>query len=253
MPCHPDGTIVVLAACPAGISRFKTRREASRALNLFQGLRRVRRFFGEFVLDGSQRQLLRESKVVHLSPKAFELLSLLADRAPAAVSKEEIVRVVWPDVHVSDASLTNVVAEIRAATGDDARRPRFVRTAHGFGYAFCGVLTREAGPAPGPAWRLVVAGRRYTLSPGANLLGRDPGATVPIDHASVSRRHAQVSVGGMDAVREDLRSRNGTFVNGHRVDVPVKLHDGDVIGLGPVTVVVEGTQPGGSTETSPER
>jgi DNA-binding winged helix-turn-helix (wHTH) protein len=211
----------------------------------------VRRLFGEFVLDGSQRQLLRDSEVVHLSPKAFELLSLLVSRAPAAVSKEEIVRVVWPGVHVSDASLTNVVAEVRAAIGDDARQPRFVRTAHGFGYAFCGNLVQDSGPVPGVAWHLVVAGRRYALSPGANLLGRDPAATVPIDHASVSRRHAQVSVGGFDAVIEDLRSRNGTFLNGRRVEVPTELHDGDVVGLGPVTLVVEGSLPGGSTETTP--
>jgi pSer/pThr/pTyr-binding forkhead associated (FHA) protein len=73
---------------------------------------------------------------------------------------------------------------------------------------------------------------------------------VLIDHSSVSRRHARVSVGGTDAVIEDLGSRNGTFVNGQRVDVPIKLHDGDVIGIGPVTIVVEGWT-GGSTETSP--
>jgi hypothetical protein len=145
------------------------------------------------------------------------------------------------------------VTEIRAAIGDDARQPRFVRTAHGFGYAFCGDLIPEREPVPGVAWRLVVAGLRYALSPGSNLLGREPAATVPIDHASVSRRHAQVSVGGTSAVIEDLRSRNGTFVNGRRVETPTELHDGDVIGLGPVTIVVEGTQPGGSTQTNPER
>ena len=209
----------------------------------------MRHRFGEFVLDNSQRQLLRDNKIVHLSPKAFELISLLVDRAPAAVSKEEIVQIVWPRVHVSDASLTNAVAEIRAATGDDARQPKFVRTVHGFGYAFCGQPSQE--PGAGPLWWLVVAGRRYALSPGENLLGREPTATVLIDHSSVSRHHARVSVGETDVVIEDLGSRNGTFVNGQRVDVPMKLRDGDVIGLGPVTIVVEGRPQGGSTETAP--
>src|SRR4029453_18117415 len=112
------------------------------AQSFLQGISKVPRRFGEFVLDDSQRQLLRDDEgAVHLSPKAFELLSLLVDRAPAAVSKEEIVQAVWPDVHVSDASLTNVVAEIRAAIGDVPREPRFVRTLHGFGYAFCGELS----------------------------------------------------------------------------------------------------------------
>jgi DNA-binding winged helix-turn-helix (wHTH) protein len=119
----------------------------------------VRQRFGEFVLDLSRHQLLRDGHSVHLSPKAFELLALLVNRAPAAVSKDEIVRAVWPSVHVADASLTNVVAEIRAVTGDDARQPRFVRTVHAFGYAFSGELVREAPPVIGGAWHLVVAGR----------------------------------------------------------------------------------------------
>jgi DNA-binding winged helix-turn-helix (wHTH) protein len=211
----------------------------------------LRYLFGEFVLDGSQRQLLRGNTIIHLSPKAFELLSLLVDRAPAAVSKEEIVQIVWPRIHVSDASLTNAVTEIRGATGDDARQPRFVRTVHGFGYAFCGPRSQEAGPGAGPLWCLVVAGQRCELSPGENVLGREPNATVLIDHTSVSRRHARVSVGGADAVIEDLGSRNGTFVNGQRVEAPLKLRDGDVIGLGPVTIVVKGYLLGGSTETNP--
>jgi DNA-binding winged helix-turn-helix (wHTH) protein len=211
----------------------------------------LRHLFGELVLDGSQRQLLRDNEIVHLSPKAFELLSLLVDRAPAAVSKEEIVQIVWPRVHVSDASLTNTVAEIRAATGDKARQPKFLRTVHGFGYAFCGELSHEAGPIAEPLWWLLVAGRRYALAPGENLVGREPTATVLIDHSSVSRRHARLSVKGTDVVVEDLGSRNGTFVNGQRVDAPLKLRDGDVIGLGPVTIVVEGFLAGGSTETQP--
>src|SRR5262245_57214848 len=153
---------------------------------------KVRSRFGEFVLDLPQRQLLREGRAVHLTPKSFELLSLLLDRAPAAISKDEIVRVVWGASEVTDASLTNVVAEIRAALDDDARQPRFVRTVHGFGYAFCGDLTRETPVAAGGAWHLVVAGRRIVLSAGTSLIGRDQAADIFLDHTSVSRRHAQL-------------------------------------------------------------
>jgi pSer/pThr/pTyr-binding forkhead associated (FHA) protein len=60
-----------------------------------------------------------------------------------------------------------------------------------------------------------------------------------------------VSIGGTDAIIEDLGSRNGTFVNGQPVDAPLKLRDGDVIGLGPITIVVEGFSNNGSTETHP--
>ena len=140
----------------------------------------MRRRFGEFVLDDSQRQLLRYGEgAVHISPKAFELLLLLTDRAPAAVSKEEIVRVIWPNVDVSDASLTNVVAEIRAATGDRARQPRFVRTLQGFGYAFCEVpaAERRDNGMTADAVRLEVAdheARHHNLPvPLTNFIGRE--------------------------------------------------------------------------------
>lgn len=210
----------------------------------------MRRRFGEFVLDDSQRQLLRYGEgAVHISPKAFELLLLLTDRAPAAVSKEEIVRVIWPNVDVSDASLTNVVAEIRAATGDRARQPRFVRTLQGFGYAFCGDLSKGPEQANVVTWRVVVAGRPQPLAQGVNLLGRDPDATVLVNDVSVSRRHARVSVRESIAVIEDLQSHNGTFLNGRRIDAETELRDGDLIGLGPITLAVECYPAGGSTQT----
>jgi DNA-binding winged helix-turn-helix (wHTH) protein len=210
----------------------------------------VRRRFGEFVLDDSQRQLLCDREgAVHMSPKAFELLSLLVDRAPAAVSKEEIVRVIWPDAHVSDASLTNVAAEIRAATRDRAREPRFVRTVHGFGYAFCGELSTDSERLDVVTWRLVVAGRPQALAQGVNVLGRDPDASVFVNDVSVSRRHASVSVHHGIAVIEDLQSRNGTFLNGQRLDAATELRDGDLIGLGPVALAVERCASDGSTQT----
>ena len=210
----------------------------------------MRRRFAEFVLDDSQRQLLCDGAgAVHISPKAFELLSLLVDRAPAAVSKEEIVRVIWADAHVSDASLTNVAAEIRAATRDRAREPRFVRTVHGFGYAFCGELSKESERFDVVTWRVIVAGRPQALAEGVNVLGRDPDASVFINDVSVSRRHARVSVHHGVAVIEDLQSRNGTFLNGRRLDAATELHDGDLIGLGPIALAVERCAIGGSTQT----
>ena len=74
------------------------------------------------------------------------------------------------------------------------------------------------------------------LEPGDNLLGRDPAARVYVDHASVSRRHARIAVASERATLEDLRSRNGTFVDGRRIDSPTEIQDGAIIGLGPITL-----------------
>jgi Tol biopolymer transport system component/DNA-binding winged helix-turn-helix (wHTH) protein len=107
--------------------------------------------FGEFELDPERRLLLRAGVPVPLEPKAYELLSLLLERRPRALSRAQIRDVIWPDTHVSESTLAVVVTGIRQALGDDARRPRFIRTVHGFGYAFCGEARSMAGPCPDAA------------------------------------------------------------------------------------------------------
>ena len=105
--------------------------------------------FGDFELDRLARQLRRGAVIVHLEPKAFELLSLLIDRRPEAISKGHIKDRLWPDTFVSESSLTGLVGQIRQALGDDPKRPRFLRTVHGFGYAFSGeVSERIVDPLP---------------------------------------------------------------------------------------------------------
>jgi DNA-binding winged helix-turn-helix (wHTH) protein len=202
----------------------------------------MRKRFESCVFDSEVRQLFRQGRPVPLSPKAFGLLELLLERAPRAISKQEIQDALWPATFVSESSLTNVVAEARAALGDRAREPRLLRTVHGFGYAFCGAAFDEGtGAEPGDfaPFRLVHGIRKMPLSAGENILGRDPDASVQVDHVSVSRRHARISVRGTKVVLEDLASRNGTFLAGRRIDSPVELHDGDIIGLGPVTLTFQ--------------
>jgi DNA-binding winged helix-turn-helix (wHTH) protein len=98
----------------------------------------VRFHFGPFTLDLDSRQLTNAGEEIHLEPKAFELLSALVLERPKALSKADLQERLWPGTFVAEANLSNLVAEIRAALGDPARAPKFVRTAHGFGYAFCG-------------------------------------------------------------------------------------------------------------------
>ncbi len=91
---------------------------------------------GECRFDSLRREVRRGTERVHLSPKAFELLGLLLERRPRAVSKDELFTLLWPKTFVTEASLAGLVAEIRREIRDDARVPRYLRTVHGFGYAF---------------------------------------------------------------------------------------------------------------------
>src|SRR5215218_7502593 len=105
--------------------------------------------FPPFILDSGRQQLLADGCEVALSPKAFEVLQLLIEHRPDVVDKQTIAARVWPQTHVSDASLTVVVAEIRRALGDAPEAPRFVRTAHRRGYAFVAYVEEtEPGGRP---------------------------------------------------------------------------------------------------------
>jgi Tol biopolymer transport system component/DNA-binding winged helix-turn-helix (wHTH) protein len=110
----------------------------------------VRINFGAFTLDLESRQLTSAGREIHLEPKAFELLSMLVLERPKALSKADLQERLWPRTFVAEANLSNLVGEIRAALSDPARAPKFVRTIHGFGYAFCGeaVPLTDSGDAP---------------------------------------------------------------------------------------------------------
>lgn len=74
------------------------------------------------------------------------------------------------------------------------------------------------------------------LAPGRHIVGRDDESDVTLRASGVSRKHARLSVGiDADVELSDLGSRNGTFVNGQRVD-EVSLRDGDELRFGEAVV-----------------
>src|SRR5262249_37057259 len=115
-------------------------------------------------------------------------------------------------------------------------RPRIVRTVHGVGYT---LLETSAEPARGPWYRLAWGSRRIALVEGENAIGRASDGLVVIDSSRVSRLHARIVVADGRAVLEDLGSKNGTFVGGHRLEAPRELRDGDEIDVGPVRLLFE--------------
>ena len=213
----------------------------------------MRLAFGDCVFDSGTREVSRGGRVLDLPPKAFALLEILIAHQPNAVSKEEIHGRLWPGTFVSDASVANRVAELRAALGDEAREPRFIRTVQRYGYAFCGATTRaprgRARPSP---YRLIWKDRELALLPGENLLGRDENAVLWIDDSKVSRRHARISIGESKAVLEDLESRNGTFLGGERIRSAVELADGDLITIGSASFVFRVFQRTATTASAAE-
>lgn len=213
--------------------------------------------FTEFVFDSGSRELRGRGGPCRLSPKAFECLGALLERRPQAVSRAQLRDRLWPKTFVADTSLRRVIAEIRAALGDDERRPRFIRTVRGFGYAFSGAAEEEgagrAAAAGAAACRLEWGKREIPLREGENILGRTDDAVTWIDSPRVSRRHARIIVSGGKASIEDLGSKNGTIVSGRRIDGPTPLEGGDQIELGSVLMTFRVFHATGSTETKRSR
>jgi DNA-binding winged helix-turn-helix (wHTH) protein len=189
--------------------------------------------FGDCHLDLERRELRRAGAVTHLTPKAYELLTLLVRSRPRALAKREILTALWPETCVSDGSLAVVVAELRRALDDDARTPRYLRTVHRYGLAFCGAVAEEQETKLArPLARLLWGTHDFGLGPGEAVIGRDPACDVTIGVPSLSRRHARIRLAPGAAILEDLGSKNGCRVNGARLAGPLLLRDGDDIRLG---------------------
>ena len=188
---------------------------------------------GNCRLDAVARQLHCGDEEVHLSPKAFALLEYLAGQSPRAVPKQELFDRLWPETYVVEANLAVLIREIRSALHDDGKR--IIRTVHGHGYA-CVARAERAAQTAG-SHLLIREGREYVLQAGENIIGRDPSAAVMVASQSVSRRHAAIVVNGREATIADLHSKNGTRLNGMRVDEARPLDDGSEVVFGSVAMI----------------
>ena len=90
-------------------------------------------------------------------------------------------------------------------------------------------LTVTAPPA--------LAGQTFALSGQEQTVGRAPGCAVLLGDPTVSSVHARLGLQGGRVVVEDLQSRNGTFVNGSRINGTTPLGRGDRLGIGPVVTL----------------
>ena len=194
--------------------------------------------FETFRVDFDRHQLFRGDAEVRLSPKALQLLQLLIEERPNALSKAQILERVWPATFVADSNLASVVNELRRALDDDAHAPKYIRTVHAFGYAFCGTPLSTPTPSQGgPVAKLVWEKGEACLFLGRNIIGRDADAAVRVDDRTISRHHAVIVITESRATIEDLESKNGTFRDGVRIQGPLVLTDGSVVEVGSVSLV----------------
>jgi DNA-binding winged helix-turn-helix (wHTH) protein/TolB-like protein/Flp pilus assembly protein TadD len=119
--------------------------------------------FGQFRVDASRRRLLRDGKVVPLTPKAFETLLVLVEHSGQVVEKDDLMERVWHGVAVEENNLTQSVSAIRKALGERREEPQYVLTVSGQGYRFIATVNES--------WSDEVGDRRS-----------EPGETINSEH-----------------------------------------------------------------------
>ena len=96
--------------------------------------------FGDFELYPADRLLKKGGAPVPLQPKVYDALLCLISRAGHLVSKRELMNTLWPDVHVAEANLTNIIVGLRKVLGRNA-----IRTVSKHGYRFEPAVSGEPG------------------------------------------------------------------------------------------------------------
>lgn len=130
--------------------------------------------FDEFTLDVRERRLLRGAEVLRLSPKAYDVLVVLVRQRGRLVTKEELLKRLWPKSFVEEGSLNVYVSALRKALGEDAHRPIYIETVARSGYRFIAAVTcdlsheKPSTPSaitrPVELYELVGHGRSHLLS-----------------------------------------------------------------------------------------
>ena len=92
--------------------------------------------FGEYRLDPAEHRLMRDGKIIALTPKAFETLRLLIENSGHLLEKERLMEMLWADAFVEEGNLADNISKIRQALGDSRKEPKFIETVSGRGYRF---------------------------------------------------------------------------------------------------------------------
>jgi DNA-binding winged helix-turn-helix (wHTH) protein len=134
--------------------------------------------FDGFALDAGRHTLTRDGHDVALSPHLVDILEHLASRPGELVTKAVLLDRFWPDVNVTENTLTRAIADIRKALGDSASAPRYIQTVARRGYRFVGSTAIDQ-PADDPL-REFVRGRAALESLDVSRL---PDAVLAFEHA----------------------------------------------------------------------
>ena len=187
---------------------------------------KVFRFEG-FTLDLTRRSLRAGDRVIELRPKSFDVLAYLVERAGRPAGKDEIIQAVWPDVTVTEESLTRCVSDIRLALDDGAQR--IIKTLPRRGY----VLAAPADPGDTAIFVAHAGGGAEKKSTATLALPDRPSiAVLPLDNASGDKEQDYFSDGITEDIITELSRFSDLFVIAHNSSLQYKGKAVDVRQVG---------------------
>jgi adenylate cyclase len=179
--------------------------------------------FEDYTLDVARGSLRRKDREVELRPKSFEVLSYLVENAGRLVTKEELIKTVWPNVVVTEESLTRCVSDVRNAIGDSDQT--IIKTIPRRGYRFAAPVSQHRNDCAAAKGAQTERGasRRFELLP-----DRPSIAVLPFINLSGDTQQEYFSDGITEDIITELTrfsdllliARNSTFqYKGKSVDV----------------------------------
>src|SRR6201996_535172 len=109
--------------------------------------------FGPFRVDPAREMLLKEGVTVPLTPKTFQILLVLVRHGKEIVTKDDLMKTVWPDTFVEEANLSRNIFMLRKALGETAQDHRYIVTVPGRGYR----LAEHVHTLPGEEFAMTAA------------------------------------------------------------------------------------------------
>ncbi len=182
--------------------------------------------FEDFRLEVSRRLLFRQGQPVRLTPKAFDTLLLLVQRKGEVISKDELMRQVWPDTAVEENNLNQNISTVRRVLGENRGENRYIATVPGQGYRFVPAveISGFAQPATEPVTVAVLPFANLSSDPDSEIFA--DGVTEEIINALVQIRNlrvvARTSAFSFKGKQVDLRSVGATLNAGTLLEGSVR-------------------------------
>lgn len=179
--------------------------------------------FGPFALFPAERRLEKSGSALSIGGRAFDILTLLVERAGEVVSKKDILDRVWPKIAVDEVSLRVHIAALRKALCDDRRSDRYVATVAGRGYCFVAPVVRSRNGGIDGICTGVIAGA-------ANLRQLMEKLETTERMRALSNANRFVSISGPGGVREIGMAATGTPDPLQGIDRPIVYVDLGTLG-----------------------